>query len=73
MNKDQLVSIGRGILKAVGAALAANGVDVSSTKKVVTGVVVALVGFVFSYLFHADDPTTTPPTAKTPGGSLSNQ
>lgn len=53
-NKDQLISLGRGLLKAAGGALVANGVNMSSVKQVVTGVVVALVGFVFSHLTHSN-------------------
>jgi hypothetical protein len=48
------------VIKAGGGALAANGVDQHSVTQVVTGIVTAIIGVVWSHWFHTDDPT--PPT-----------
>jgi len=60
-SREQLLSFARGLAKAGGAALAANGINRDSIQQVVIGVAVALIGFLFSYFNHAKDTLTVGP------------
>ncbi len=59
MNSDQLWSFARGVLKAGGGALLANGLTKASVAQWVSGAVMAMIGFAFSHWTHADAPAIT--------------
>ena len=56
--KQQLWSIIRGLAKAAGGALAANGINSDSIQQVFIGVATAVIGFIFSFINHARDKET---------------
>ena len=66
INKNQVLSLVRSVLKAVGGAFIANGIDKDSTKQAVIGALTAIVGLIWSHWEHTPDVPTQPPQPPQP-------
>lgn len=68
MNKDQIQSLIRGLLKAGGGALAAHGITqqgvTSEVTQLAAGVISFVIGQLWSHFAHSDTTPSQPPTLK---------
>lgn len=54
MNKEQVLSLARSVLKAVGGALASSGVIQESSVEVLVGAAVLVIGAIWSHFNHKE-------------------